>query len=527
MNAASYTGSGQAPVQPPAPPTGGNPAGRAGPPIEIGAAAGPPLFWTPSFFEALRWAWKPLLIFFLFTLTGSLALGITVFAYDPSLEAVGVLGLCLGGGVLGVLVGQFLALLRIRLLVFTVLTYFAVQILALTAVFAVLTAGSIGAYIALFVFCFGFGLPSGMMSLHHRLELLAAFWPAIGWIGSVFVILNHDGRVEQWEENKLSAWMPVPLGLLFGFIVFLLLFLVSKQTMRIELWQALSGSPARRVVERAQLTAVPKRNLLWVGAAAVVLFGVTAVLSPYLFRTTKGDRDGKNQQESDRKDGKGDGKDGKDGKGDGKDGKSDGKDGKGDGKGQGKDGKGDGKDGKGDGKGQGKQQQGKGDGSKGQEEQPKQNPFDEDALQRILEQMAGAAKKAVWALLPLLLLAIFFRPIRRAFLTSYLKIPLLPTTPSERIVYLWEYVRISVEDTGLDVPASDAVEETIDRVRKDGLDTTDLQVAADIYMRARYDMVLRPQDPIVMRAASIRAAKALRKTIPFGRKITNWWRSLA
>ncbi|NOU29166.1 MAG: hypothetical protein HOO96_14790, partial [Polyangiaceae bacterium] len=203
---------------------------------------------------------------------------------------------------------------------------------------------------------------------------------------------------------------------------------------------------------------------------------------------------------------------GKDGKGDGKDGKGDGKDGKGQGK---------------DGKGQGKQQQGKGDGSKGQEEQPKQNPFDEDALQRILEQMAGAAKKAVWALLPLLLLAIFFRPIRRAFLTSYLKIPLLPTTPSERIVYLWEYVRISVEDTGLDVPASDAVEETIDRVRKDGLDTTDLQVAADIYMRARYDMVLRPQDPIVMRAASIRAAKALRKTIPFGRKITNWWRSLA
>ena len=146
---------------------------------------------------------------------------------------------------------------------------------------------------------------------------------------------------------------------------------------------------------------------------------------------------------------------------------------------------------------------------------------------KAVAKKAGAAKKAVWALLPLLLLAIFFRPIRRAFLTSYLKIPLLPTTPSERIVYLWEYVRISVEDTGLDVPASDAVEETIDRVRKDGLDTTDLQVAADIYMRARYDMVLRPQDPIVMRAASIRAAKALRRTIPFGRKITNWWRSLA
>ncbi len=514
MSAASYSGSGQPPVALPTLPS----TGRGGPPLDIGGAAGPPLFWTPSFFEALRWAWKPLLIFFLFTLTGSLALGITVFAYDPSIEAVGVLGLCLGGGVLGVFVGQLLALLRVRLLVFTVLTYFAVQILALTAIFAVLTAGSVGAYIALFVFCFGFGLPSGMMSLHHRLELLAAFWPAIGWIGSVFVILNHDGRVAQWEENKLSAWMPVPLGLLFGFIVFLLLFLVSKQTMRIELWQALSGSPARRVVERAQLTAVPKRNLLWVGAAAVVLFGVTAVLSPYLFRTTKGDRDGKekNQQESDPKEGK-DGKDGK-GKGDGKDGKgkSDGKDGKPQ-QGQGK-----------DQQGKGKPQQGKGGGQgEGKEEQPKQNPFDEEALQRILEQMAGAAKKAVWALLPLLLLAIFFRPIRRAFLTSYLKIPLLPTTPSERIVYLWEYVRISVEDTGLDVPASDAVEETIDRVRKDGLDTTDLQIAGDIYMRARYDMVLRPQDPIVMRGASIRAAKALRKTIPFGRKITNWWRSLA
>jgi hypothetical protein len=108
-----------------------------------------------------------------------------------------------------------------------------------------------------------------------------------------------------------------------------------------------------------------------------------------------------------------------------------------------------------------------------------------------------------------------------------LKMPLLPTTPSERIVYLWEYVRITLEDTGLEVPPSDAVLETMERVRGEGADSEDFKAAGDIYMRARYDMVLQPHDAVRMRMTTDAATKALRKTIPMLRRMGNWWRVLA
>jgi hypothetical protein len=64
-----------------------------GPHIDLGdpdkQSPGQPLYWTPPFAQALRWAWKPLLIYFLFVLTGSIALSMTILAYSPSLGSAG------------------------------------------------------------------------------------------------------------------------------------------------------------------------------------------------------------------------------------------------------------------------------------------------------------------------------------------------------------------------------------------------------------------------------------------------------
>ena len=51
---------------------------------------------------------------------------------------------------------------------------------------------------------FFFAFPCGLISLQHRWELLASFWPAVGWIGSVFYILNKEDRITEWEKEKDS-----------------------------------------------------------------------------------------------------------------------------------------------------------------------------------------------------------------------------------------------------------------------------------------------------------------------------------
>lgn len=463
---------------------------------------GIPKSWTPTLLESLRFAWKPLVAFFLFVALGSLCLSATILYYDHDDAGKTALFLMIifGGGLFGVLAGQVLALLRLRLLVFNIVGYILFQVLALTFGVAMLSgAGEVGAFIALGMFCFGMGLPCGLMSLHHRYELLATLWPAIGWIGSVFVIINEEGKAAAWEQDKLSAWMPVPLAMLGGFIFFLLVFLASKQTMRVELWQALSGAPTRRDASAVSLAAVPKRNLRWIIVSAALLFGLTALLSPYLFRTGRGDREGgkdgaKSQQEDDDKQGKGKKK----------------------GKGKSKQKQGSDKD-----------QRGKdGDDDDEEQQKPKKPKFDEESLKEIAKQMANAAKKAVWALIPLLLLAIFFRPIKRLLLVSYLRAPWLPTTPSERVDNLWEYLRIKIEDTGVDLQGSDAVEEVVKKVNESGDSLPELSEAARIYMRARYDLVLAPNDSARMREVSFAAAKSLHGRLSWKARITIHWRAL-
>lgn len=454
---------------------------------------GIPTSWTPSFFETLRFSWKPLLAFFVFVALGSVCFSGTVLYYehDDIGKTTLVLAIILGCGLLGVLGGQVLALLRLRLMVFNVVIYIIFQILVVTFGVAMIGgAGEVGAFVALALFCFGMGLPCGIMSLHHRFELLATLWPAVGWIGSVFMIINEEGKAAAWEENKLSAWMPVPLGMLAGFIFFFLIFLASKQTMRVELWQALSGAHARRQANAASLGAVPKRNLRWLAVSALILFGLTAVLSPYLFRTGKGDHESKNgakseQEQRDREERE---------------------------------------------RQQKKKKKQKGQ-SEGEEEEESSSTshkpkFDEEALKEIAKQMANAAKKAVWALIPLLLLAIFFRPIKRLMLVSYLRAPWLPTTPSERVDNLWEYLRIKIEDTGVDLPGSDAVEEVVEKAKEAVGDLRELREAAGIYMRARYDLVLAPNDSARMRELSFAAAKALHRTLSWKTRVTIHWRTL-
>jgi hypothetical protein len=319
---------------------------------------------------------------------------------------------------------------------------------------------------------FAMALPCGLFSLQHRYELLSAFWPSVGFIGSVFVILNREGRVSNWEEDKLSAWLPVPLFFLFCFILFMVLFLHAKQTQRVEMWQALSGAAERRVDKRTELSYVPRKNLLPMFGAVVLLFAFTAVLSPYLFRTGKGDEGGKNK---------------------------------------------------------GKPQQ-----EQPQEQDPEQKPgkakkpFDGEQLAEMMKKMAQEAESVAPLLWPLLFLLVAYRPAKRALLTTHLKTPVMPTSPSERAWNLWEYVRIGAEDAGVAPSASDSVEELLARIESDGHGRSPaLEQAAEIYARSRYGFVLRPGDALAMRKPALQAFLDLRKDMTVWQRVKSWWRPLS
>jgi hypothetical protein len=254
--------------------------------------------WAPPFVQALRIALRPAAAYFVFTAAGFTAFASAILFYGHSKDdTLSVLFACFAGMV-GVVLGQLVAVLRLRAFPLFVLggvsMFFGIW-------FVTTTGLPIPQEIIPAIAFFLMALPCGLLSLQHRWELFASFWPSVGWIGGVFVILNEEGRVREWEHDKTSAWLPVPLAFLAGFLVCWLFYLAAKQAMRVELWQSLSGAAARRISKKATVTAVPRKNIAALLVAAAVLFGITALLAPYLWRTGKGDHPSDHQVQTDDK----------------------------------------------------------------------------------------------------------------------------------------------------------------------------------------------------------------------------------
>lgn len=422
--------------------------------------------WTPPFLTALRLTWRPALAFNVFSILGWAALMSTAILHkdmDDALEMF--VALCMG--TLGVVLGQLVSILRVRLLpIFVVggaFAFIAFWLIANSAFRQLDLPKSLA--LGLVFFCFAF--PCGLLSLQHRWELFAAFWPSIGWIGAVFNVLNREGLAAEWSQNKLSAWRPLTLAFLFGFLLCLLFYFAAKQAVRVELWQALSGTAARRVEKQAKATpavsALPRKNWIPLLVVAILLFVLGAVLQPFLWRTGRGDRESKRGAPS--------------------------------------------------------HEPSERDGDRG----PK---IDGEGLARMMQRMAEAAKKGAMRLWPLLFLLLLYRPAKRALLLSHLKIPIFPTPPSERVDNLWEYVRIAAEDAGVKPTPSDSVEQILMRIHESGVRSPAVAQAADVYVRTRYGFTVAPGAPAAMRAHALAAAGDLRKDLTRWKRIRNLWRPL-
>ncbi len=419
--------------------------------------------WTPPFREALRLAWRPALAYLVFSGLGSLVLLLTVAGYDHGNGKDKIFFfLGLTAGMVGILLGQAISILRFRALpVFIV----SAACVAGAIWLMVMLPGHQFEYFVIPTVFFCFAFPCGLLSLMHRWELFASFWPAVGWIGGVFVILNHENRVGAWEKEKVTAWLPLPLAYLACFLVLWLLYLAAKQASRVEMWQALSGAAARRITKaetrKNRVAALPRRNLLPLLAMAALLFVGVAALSPYLWRTGRGEHGETKPREV--------------------------------------------------------------------EDRPADEPRQVrgEGLMKQLEKLAEAAKNTLPKLWPLLFLLVLYRPTKRALLLTHLKSPIVPTPPSERIDNLWEYVRIAAEDASVIPTAADSVEQLVTRIHQTGRSSPGLAKAADIYIRTRYGFVVQRGDAASMRGHATEAAAALRKDLGLGTAIKNWWRPLS
>ncbi len=425
--------------------------------------------WTPSFLQALRLAWRPALIYFVFTAGGMAALLGSALWYDGAAGKLFPIALGIAAGIAGIVMGMLVAVLRARTLpVFIV----GLTCVTVASILIAMASPPFGEEIALVIVFFCFAFPCGMLALQHRWELFASFWPAVGWIGGVFVIINREGRVEQWEQDKVTAWLPVPLLFLGCFLVLWLFYLSAKQAMRVELWQSLSGAVARRISKKAVVGAIPRRNVLPMLFAAVLLFGVVALLAPYLWRTGKGDREGKN---------------GKTGDG---------------------------------------QVEKPAEYGEGKEKKPGPT-MDGEAIVQQMKELAEAAKNTAVHLWPLLLLLLLYRPGKRALLSTHLLTPVVPTPPTERIDNHWEYVRIAAEDAGVVPAPSDSIEQLLTRIREKRLGGPALAQAAEIYARTRYGFTVGRGDPLAMRQHAIDAGKELRVNLTTWDHVKNLWRPLS
>lgn len=417
--------------------------------------------WTPPFLQALRLSWRAMLAYLIFTVGGFFAFSGSILWYEPSGDAFLAIAVIFVTGLVGIVSGMLVGVLRVRTLPVMIasglLSYGVGIAIALSGLASVVPPMLI---LGFMVFCMAF--PCGILALQHRWELFSSFWPAVGWIGGVFIIINHEGRITQWEQDKVTAWLPVPLFFTACFLFFWLFYLAAKQAVRVEIWQSLSGSVGRRVLKKPSVGAIPRKNIIPMVVVTIVLFAVVAVLAPYLWRTGKGDKPSKKPQESH------------------------------------------------------------------EPREERQSPkMDGEAIMQQLKKMAQAAKDTAVNLWPLLLLALLYRPAKRALLKTHLLTPVFPTPPTERIENNWEYVRLAAEDAGVVPQASDSIEQLVTRMRVSGLGGPHVVEAAAIYARTRYGFVVAPGDAIAMRSHAVGAAKELAAKLTTWDRVRNWWRPLS
>jgi hypothetical protein len=390
----------------------------------------------------------------------------------------------------GVAIGQLLAFLRIRTWIVMLFGAFC-WIASIGFGVALASAiGDAGAIVALVLFLLPIALTGGLWSLETHRALWSTWLPLLYTTAAVLVWSEARGNDSAWfAGDKWAIWDVATILVLGGSVVLLLFYLVARETHRLALWRRgptapLAPSRQETGAARPRLTVLSVVLLLGMAGALTI---ATAVVSPYLWRTGPGDRDGN--------------------------------------------------DGGGD-----PQEQQDPPPADGDPQPAEDNEFLErmgKAIQQMAEKMEQAGEQgggAVCSMLTLAFLALIgfllgYRPLKRLFLLRHLKDPFWQVPATTRIEQGWRLVEIALGDAGVHPrPGEDAaglarraapVLKRLSPVEVHGLDD-----AAEVADRVRFGLGVAPEDLEVMARFSSWAIDTVWERLGDGEQIRCMYRGL-
>ena len=332
---------------------------------------------------------------------------LTVLATEGfSPESALILGVISFGTILGVTLGQAMAIARLRGSFLGCLSVFW-TIIACLITMPLAGLGPLGIGLLVLVWLVPIFVSGGVWSLASSRALFAAWVPVIYGTGAMFTIVNHSDALHRWESgDKLAVWSISTALILFFTIALLLAYLVQRERHRLHLWRfgsrsLLAGSVTEKGAARPRLTMLGWLAVITVGLS---LTAGTLIIAPYLFRTSEEEGQGQSQGQQR----------------------------------------------------QTQPQQGQGQGQQGQNQEPEpQEPDPGQDAQRALQAIAQA-------MCPLLIglflmagaTAVLIRPIRRLAVIEYLRKAPIPVGPTTRIRMGWRLIEIGLGDLGFDADES-------------------------------------------------------------------------
>ena len=184
---------------------------------------------------------------------------LTVLAMESfSPEAALILGVLSLGTMLGVTLGQAMAIARLRgsFLGCLSVTWTVIACLITTPLAGL---GPLGIALVALVWLVPIFVSGGVWSLASSRALFAAWVPVIYGTGAMFTIVNHSEAAGRWESgDKMAVWSFSTALILFFTIALLLAYLVQRERHRLHLWRfgsrsLLAGSVTEKGAARPRL----------------------------------------------------------------------------------------------------------------------------------------------------------------------------------------------------------------------------------------------------------------------------------
>ena len=209
--------------------------------------------------------------------------------FDP--EDLSVVGAIWLATLVGVTIGQLASVLRIRSGLFLIADFIAFWV-GLYAAFQLeqLLGGNqlIGVILAMMALLAPMMASGGFWSLRVNRGILAAWAPAILFTGSIILITENQGGIAEWRDGaKYAIWSAGTLAILALAIVLQLIYMAARERHRLYRWRTAPNAP-----EHVDGKPDPWRpfagigTMVMLGLLVVFLTASSALVAPYLWRTT-------------------------------------------------------------------------------------------------------------------------------------------------------------------------------------------------------------------------------------------------